>query len=160
MTPGLAFAEINRTLYKLVADVPSLKWLVALLVSMADYVFPARGARDVAIATAMMILLDTATGVVAAWVKKKPISSREFARVLVKFVGYGSVTVVASVATKHVPGLTDFQSATVSGVLTLILVTELVSILENAAKMGIKLPFGLYERLKERLSIDKPDDEQ
>lgn len=136
---------------KLFADVAFWKGFAAVLVGMINFVFPTPLLRETAVVAIATVAVDTITGVMAAW-QAGTISSRGFARVLMKMVGYGSVCFVASVATRYVPGMTDMHAFGVGAALGVILLTELISITENVHRMGVELPFGLTDILRDRLS--------
>lgn len=143
-------------LWKLVADLPALKWVSAALGAFVGYVFPDTAAANAGLAAAVLIIVDTLTGVMAAIAKGERITSVAFSRTLAKILGYSAVLLVCAVVSRHVPGLTGFQAAGVTGVVTLIILTEAISVLENVEKMGLNLPFGLAETIRKRL---KPKDE-
>ncbi len=134
------------------------KWLLATAVAAIDFVLPTTLGRDMCLAACVVILLDTITGVVAVAAAGHAISSAKFSRVLVKLLGYGSVMIVAAIATKFIPGAPSDMSVT--AVLTLVLCTECISILENVRRMGIKLPFGLDKWLSNRLDQQEPVESQ
>jgi phage-related holin len=143
-------SSIGAFLTKMFADMVPLKWPLALLVGAVGYVLPEQGQRDAAVAAVGLVVLDTATGLVAGLVSGEAVTSARFGRVLVKLLGYGSVVVVVAVANRSL-GIQGAQSATVATTLGLIIATEAISILENVRKMGINLPFGIGRLLEERL---------
>ncbi len=142
-----------RMLNRLMIDLAWPKFALAASVGVLDYFIPI-ASQPLLLAVAIALVLDTITGFMAAWVTHALISSRAFARVLVKVVGYGSCVMIGSIITQNIPGVADFRGATVAGILTLILLTESISVLENVAKMGVPLPLGLLKRLRSRLQDD------
>lgn len=104
-----------------------------------------------------LVLLDTLTGVTAAWQAGESITSKAFSRTIVKLIGYGAALAVVAVVTRHIAGLADYQPVAVSSVLSLVIVTEAGSILENVRKLGVRLPFGIEELLRRRLRQISPD---
>ncbi|MCW5943288.1 MAG: phage holin family protein [Fimbriimonadaceae bacterium] len=145
LTDGIA------TIGKMFGDAPLLKYLAGVSGACWGYLFPDQAVRDAALAAGLLILLDTVTGLWAAIVTGKAVKSAKFGRALSKILGYGSVVAVCAVVTRHVPGASAWQSMSVSAVVTLVIVTEAISILENVRKLGIKLPFGMEKLLEERL---------
>ncbi len=141
------FSTLPNYLGKMIFD-DSWKWILATAMAAVEFVLPTSLGRDMCIACCVLIALDTITGAIASAVAGHAISSAKFARVLVKLIGYGSVLIVASIATKFIPGAPSEVSVT--AVLTLVIVTECISILENVRRMGLKLPFGLDKWLGER----------
>lgn len=129
----------------------SWKWILAGMAVILDFVFPAQIGREMAIAAFVLIALDTITGFVSALVAGQAISSARFSRVLVKLLGYGSVIIVSAIVTKFVHNAETLPNVSVTAVLTLVIATEAISVLENVRRMGIKLPLGLDKWLEERL---------
>ncbi|MBN9503640.1 MAG: hypothetical protein BGO01_20655 [Armatimonadetes bacterium 55-13] len=152
------FLPLPEFLKKLFADAWLLKGLAGILAAILDYTIP-MASRDIAYTAAVLILLDTATGVWAGIVSGKQITSARFSRVLTKFFGYGAVVYVCSAATKTLAGTGQLQSTAISGVLGFVVLTEGISILENVGKMGVKAPPFLKQwlkaRLKDQVEIDK-----
>ena len=136
---------------KLFADLSFWKGFVAVLAGLVNWMFPTPLLRETVIVAMVAVAIDTMTGLMAAW-QSGQISSRGFARVIIKGAGYFSVCFVASAATRYVPGLTDMHGFGVGAALGVILLTELISILENVHRMGLELPFGLTAILQQRLA--------
>jgi phage-related holin len=136
---------------KLFGDAPFLKWAAGLAGAFVGYVFPEQATANAAAAAGALIVLDTITGVAAAVTRGKKITSKAFGRTLAKVLGYASVALVCAVVSRHVPGLDGYQQASVTGVVTLVILTEAISILENVSAMGINLPFGITELLRQRI---------
>lgn len=141
---------------KLFADVALPKWVAAAGAGILGALLPTEAQQTAAVGAASLVILDTITGVVASKYSGKPITSAKMGRVLVKFLAYGSVIAVAGIAGQSIPGGQSVHGATVTAVLTLIIATEGVSVLENARAMGAVLPLGLEQWLAGR--IQKPDD--
>lgn len=152
MRPDTGIAT-KRMLNKLMIDLAWPKYALAVSAGVLDYFVPL-SSQPMLLAVAIALVLDTITGFMAAWTTHTLISSRAFSRVLVKVVGYGSCVMIGSIITQNIPGVADFRGATVAGILTLILLTESISVLENVAKMGVPLPIGLLRRLRTRLRDD------
>ncbi|MBN9503834.1 MAG: hypothetical protein BGO01_08845 [Armatimonadetes bacterium 55-13] len=151
------FTPLPEVFRKLWADLWLPKTVAAGLAGLLDYLLPEHGSRDLALAAAALILLDTATGFWAALVSGKRVSSAKFSRVLTKLLGYGSVVVVCGVASHAVPGAAGFQPVAISGVLGFVVLTEGISILENVGRMGVKAPPFLMDWLRKRLK-EKPEE--
>lgn len=137
---------------------PAWKWIIATIAAGVSFVLPQQLQKDMAVAAAVLIALDTATGLIAAWSTGQAVSSAKFSRVLAKLVGYGSVVIVSAVAGKFLTNGSPLGEASQIGVLTLVLTTEGISILENVRKMGLKFPSPL-ERLLGGVK-DQPDTSQ
>lgn len=127
---------IPAYLAKMWGDVPVLKWGAALLAVSCEYLFGTVIVRNMAFAAFGLMFLDTITGFVAATSTGHPITSAKLSRILVKVVAYGASIIVVAVVTQHVPGINAAHHAVVTIVLTWIMLTEAVSILENVVKMG------------------------
>lgn len=143
--------QIGLMLGKLFADVAEVKFPIALLGGAVAYFLPTEAQQGAAIGAAHLIALDTLTGVVAARMTGKAITSAKLGRALVKLLAYSSVLSVVAICVKHIPGAGIAQAPTVTGVLSLILATEGISVLENVRAMGISLPFGLEGWLAGRI---------
>jgi phage-related holin len=143
------FASVTA---KLFGNAAAGKWLAAFFAGVLTYFLPTSAQQSAALGAAHLIALDTVTGVVAARMSGKAIRSARFGRALVKLLAYGSVISVVAVAVNHVPGGVSVQGASVSSVLTLIIATEGISVLENVRAMGFQLPLGLDQWLEGRLA--------
>jgi phage-related holin len=112
----------------------ALKAVVVLVAAILSYVFPTGEHQEAAAAAAILVVLDTLTGVAAAFVERRPRSSKTFARALAKTFAYLSACIVAGIAERII-----FRGDTVPvlmGVLWMIIATEAVSVLENVERMG------------------------
>lgn len=143
--------QLGAIVGKLFADAAVIKWPAALAAGVVGYLFPTEALQTSAVEAGALILIDTLTGMCAAKVSGQPISSARFSRALVKVLGYASVVAVVAIAHRHVPGAEGAQSATVTGVLTLVIATEAISVLENVRRMGLRLPAGLDELIRGRM---------
>lgn len=144
-------SEVIEPLSKVFSDLTGFKFVVALSMGLLSFVLPDAVTQGMGASVLVLIFLDTITGVAASFQEGERISSKRFRRVLSKLVGYGSVLIVVAIADRYVllgalPG-----SATISAILTLVLIAESVSILENVKRMGLSLPFGLDRLLADRL---------
>lgn len=148
------FGLLPDVFRKLVADCWLPKALVAGAASVGEYLLPQEASRELALAAALLVLLDTGTGMWASLVSGKKVSSARFSRVFSKLFGYGSVVAVCGVATHSVP----VADGLVPGVLGFVTMTEGISILENVGRMGVKAPPFLLDWLRKRLK-EKPSDE-
>jgi len=143
--------QLGPLIGKLFADVAQVKWPAAILGGLVGYLFPTQALQTAAVEAGALIAIDTVTGMCAAKVSGKAITSAKFSRALVKVLGYSSVVAVVAIAHRHVPGGEHGQPITVTGVLTLVIFTEAISVFENVNAMGLKLPFGADDWLKARL---------
>lgn len=144
MTNSLASAS------KMTADLGLVKWLLAAIAIAVDFVLPTSMVKDAAIGAAALIAFDTITGLYAAW-QTGTVSSKKFSRLLGKILGYASVLTVVAVVSKFVPGMAEYAGLGATGILTMVILTEGISVLENVVRIGVPLPFGLTEMLKKRL---------
>ena len=103
------------------------KWVTALIAGMAGWAFPLQAQKDAALGAFCMVLLDTLTGVVAAWQLKQPLTSAKFGRVLVKLLGYGSVIVVVGWITHLVPAEIAGKAFGMTATLWFVFATEAIS---------------------------------
>jgi phage-related holin len=148
------FSLVLAQASKLWSDAPVIKGLLALIAVVVTYLLPTQVLQEMAIATIVLIGLDTVTGFAASISAGRAITSARFSRALVKILAYFSVVVVVAIAQRHIPGAASLEGATMVGVMTLIIVTESISVLENVRTMGFALPLGLEKWLEDR--IQKP----
>lgn len=144
------FGEGMTAIGRLFVDSPFAKSAAVLTGASAGWLFPDQAGRDAAAAACAMVLLDTATGLWAAVATGRAIRSATFGRVLSKLIGYGAVVATVAIVTRFVPGASGAQGVSVSAAVSLVIVTEAISVLENVRKLGIRLPFGLERFLAER----------
>lgn len=125
-----------------------LKLIAALLVGAVSYVLPTQTLRDLAIGLGVFVVLDTVTGIIAARVDGHAVSSAKFSRLLTKLIGYLSVVLVATLAARNVPNFSDLAPAATAATLSLAMVTEGISILENLDRMGMPVPKFIREAFR------------
>jgi toxin secretion/phage lysis holin len=131
---------------------PPIKVVASISVAgVTSYLFPEGVPADALIAACVVVVLDLLTGVGAAWMERKFDGSAGIRRTLLKVLSYLSLVLIAAIVPRNVPGLEQAQGFTAGTVLTLIILTEAVSIIENVRKMGFSLPFGIEDQLKKRL---------
>jgi len=132
--------HISESVVTLFASAPLAKALAAAVAAVVAFFFPSQVLRDLALGSFVFICLDTLTGVMASYSGGVPISSAKFSRLLTKLVGYSVVIVVTTFAAKLLPQFGELAPAASAAVLSVVVVTEGLSILENLDKMGLKLP--------------------
>lgn len=123
---------------KMWTDYPAIKWTLAAIAVISEYLFGDEVTRNMAVAAFGLMFLDTITGFTAAYATGQPISSGKLSRILVKFIAYGSAIIVAAASTRHLPGLDSTHSTVVTAVLAVLIGTEALSVLENIHRMGFK----------------------
>lgn len=146
-----SFSEVPRLLAQAATDHSWWTGLLALGMGVLEYFAPGDVAKNMLLGLGVLMIADTLTGVRASVKTGGRITSQRFGGVLDKVLGYSSVIAVFAVVGRHVPGLEQFMGGGIASVLTLMITREAVSILENVVKIGIDLPFGLTEKLKEKL---------
>lgn len=133
---------------KAITDYPAVKWAGAGIALAAEYFFGTPVITGLAIATFALMFLDTITGFVATAVTGQAITSGKLTRFGVKVIAYGSAVIVAAVVTRHLPGLVGAHEPVVTTILSVLLLAEGISILENISKMGYKR-FAFMKRFLE-----------
>lgn len=93
-----------------------------------------------------VIMIDFAFGLAAAKVTGAPITSSKVRRTAVKIVVYFALISAAHLTEATLPDFMHFLNQTVTAFLA---VTELISILENAGRMGYAVPLRLLNRLQD-----------
>lgn len=122
--------------------------------TVGTYVFPTARLQETAIAAGALVFLDTITGLIKAFVTRKPRTSVGFARVLSKTFSYLSVCVVAAVVERTILGNSGLSLTL--GVLWLVIATEGISIIENVEKIS----GGRFRLLKALLGKVIDDDKK
>lgn len=107
--------------------------------AVLGYFFPSSATRDMFVVSGILLLMDTITGTIAAWQTGEAMQSRRFARVLAKAMVYSCVAGAVSISLRVLPGTLSLQDEGVTAILGLVIVTELISIIENADKMNLKV---------------------
>lgn len=132
------------------------KGVLAAVTGLAIFVLPTASHQEFAIAAGALICIDTLTGLIASLREGNAITSSRMGSVFVKLLGYSSVLTVTAICTKFIGGPDgSLAGATVSGVLTLIVLTESVSVLENVHRMGVPLPSNMQAWLQGRLDQER-----
>lgn len=120
------------------------KVLISGLITLYSFFF---GINLSMIMLALMALItfDLLTGIIAAYVAGEPIESHKIFRSAMKF---GVYLILVSAA--HLTDTTIFGDIHLEeGMIGFLAVTELISIIENAGKMGYVVPKKLLNRLNE-----------
>lgn len=130
---------------------PWWKPMAGLFGAAISYLFPEQATQEAAVSAFVLIIIDLLTGMRAAFLEGRFITSTGVRRTINKIGGYFAVVAVCAVVTKNVGNLSGFQAVSVGAIVTLVILTEAVSILENVNRMGVKLPFGIQDQLKRRL---------
>jgi phage-related holin len=134
---------IKYTLTSLFGMFP-MKVLMSVLLIVTDFLFGIE--HNAALSSLLfLIFVDTFTGVTGAKLAGEKITSRRFFTVVLKIVVYYLLIAAAFNTEKAIPGVMFIDDA----VLAFIALTELISILENVAKMGFIIPNKLLNRLQE-----------
>jgi len=127
------------------------KWVVAVAAGLLAELHPVEAVRTAVITAVMLLLVDTVTGIYAAIVTGKALSSAKFGRVIAKSFVYMVFPAVISYGFTAV-GLAGLASPGATAVATLAVCTEMVSITENIERAGImKVPKWIKRLLSERI---------
>jgi toxin secretion/phage lysis holin len=93
-----------------------------------------------------LVIFDFVTGVSAAYTNSEAITSRRIFKTAIKLSVYSILIAAANMVEVCIPGDPFFIS---NIVISFLAITELISILENAGKMGYLIPQRLLNQLKE-----------
>ena len=96
------------------------------------------------VAVLMLMIFDTALGVMATWTEGNAITSRKFSRVVQKGIVY-----FTSISAGYFTDITIGWNLIQSTMIAFIAVTEFISILENMGRMGFETPKKLLNQLKD-----------
>lgn len=111
------------------------------------YLFPTEALQGMAIGAGSLMVCDTVTGVWAAYITRRAIKSARLSRLGSKVIGYGSIVIACAVIPQTIPGFKGGEIFSVGGILGFVIVTEGVSIIENARRMGLPIPSKLADAL-------------
>lgn len=111
------------------------KFVPTLIVPVAGFLFGFENFLSLE-ALLVLIVIDFITGITSAKVSGQPIESRKVAKSAFKIAVYGLLVSAAHLTETIAPG-TTFMVETMT---TFLALTELISILENAGKLGFAVP--------------------
>lgn len=134
----------------------AFKWGGAVIAGLIAFIFPLQAQKDAAMGAFVMLIVDTVTGIVAAWQLKQPLTSAKFGRVLVKMLGYGSVLLVVAWITKLVPVDFTGKALGMTSTLWFVFATEALSVLENVHKANLPVPWFIKPTLERMLGPREP----
>lgn len=119
---------------------------IILTMSSSIFVF-AFGVNHAVIMKALIfiIIIDFITGIWSARVSGEHITSRRAVKSAYKLVMYGLLVAGAHLTEVIIPGTTYLEDIVTS----FLAVTELISILENAGRMGYAIPKKLLKKLQD-----------
>lgn len=127
------------------------KWAVAAAAGLLAELHPVEAVRTAVITAVMLLLVDTVTGIYAAIVTGKALSSAKFGRVIAKAFVYMVFPSVISYGFTAI-GLAGLASPGATAVATLAVCTEMISITENIERAGImKVPGWVKRLLNDRI---------
>lgn len=119
------------------------KAITGTFLGLASFFFDALQ-RDALLALLALIIMDFFSAILAAYKSNEPIRSSRVFHTALKIVVYFSIVSAGYIAEKAIPiGLID------EILIGFLVVTELISILENTSKAGYSTPSGLLNTLKD-----------
>lgn len=136
------FFWIPHYVAQVVADRWPLKLFAAGVAGAADYVLGGGRGKELALVAILLIVLDVITGIRASIHEGTPITSQKISTLFDKTFGYCSLVITAGVCAHVVGGkvATDLGAASI---LAAIITTEGLSVIENARRLGARLPSKL-----------------
>lgn len=127
-----------------VAFHPSVfKALFAIGYIMFSFMFDVQQG-PVLLALFMLVLMDFMSGIAAARYNDEPIRSSKIKHTAIKLTAYFAIISGAHLAEL---GITHYLTVIDETVTAFFLLTELISLLENAGRMGVDTPKGLLSKL-------------
>lgn len=145
---------------RLTTESTAWKWIIAAGAGIADYVLGTDVLRASFLGMLTLVALDTVTGVLAARLTGTKITSAKFGRLLVKILAYCSVLLVVAIVGKNIAGLGQWHGPTCTAVLTAIILTESISIIENVNLMGFNGFGWILDLLQKHLNTERKDQDQ
>lgn len=120
-----------------------VKAALSFIVGAYAFLFGVQNTETVT-AIVVLVIFDLITGVMAARKNGEPVSSRKAWKTAVKMGAYGMLMSAAYLTTRAIPGV-GFVFTVMAAFLVL---TELISVLENTGKMGYAIPKKLLGQLE------------
>lgn len=122
----------------------NIKALIALLYATVAFFFD-NVQKEAITAIVVLVVFDFITGIIAAKVAKEEIRSAKVFRSAMKLVAYLMLVSAGHFAETAFPIISSFADETILAFLAL---TELISTIENAGKMGFGIPKKLLNKLE------------
>lgn len=135
--------SIVKGLFEGVKDYFSLKFFSSFLLPTFSFLF-GMGNQNIVYGLLALIVFDFITGVCAAKHIGHPIQSRNAVKSAYKVAVYGLLISAGHITEVILPGMTYIEQAVTS----FLAVTELISIIENAGKLGFAVPQRLLNQLQ------------
>lgn len=135
--------QITQTFRQFVSE-PEIKTLIGIFLALLTYLFDL-GNPEMWLIIGIMVALDTATGVVAAWKRDEAIKSAKMFRFATKVFVYGTSVALINVMARACACTSTDCPEGVATILRIaafgwIVATEGKSINENFASLGYPLP--------------------
>jgi toxin secretion/phage lysis holin len=138
----LSMENLQR-LFGAIGDSWVVKLCLGTLISVNDWFFHPR--HDTVTIVLAFVALDTLTGFIKAF-KEQKVSSSGFFRAFVKLTVYMTMLATGALLDKLVA--LDALISALSIVASFLSITEAISVLENTAAIGFKVPMKLVSMLK------------
>jgi len=135
--------QIVKGLLEGIKDYFGLKFLTSFLFPTFAFLFGV-GNEKIVYGLLVLIVIDFVTGVGAAKRLGHPIQSRSAVKSAYKVAVYGLLMSAGHITEAIMPGMTYIEQAVTS----FLALTELISIIENAGKMGFAVPQRLLNQLQ------------
>ncbi len=135
--------EIIRGLIVGVGEYFSIKFVPSLVIPGFGFLFGV-GSEKIMLALLVLVMMDFITGIASAKRAGVPIESRRAVKSAYKVAIYGLLVSAGHLTEGIVPLTTYIEEA----VTTFLALTELISIIENAGRMGFAIPAKLLNQLQ------------
>lgn len=137
------------TAAKGLASLPAwAKWGGIVSGALAGYFLPSESLRGIALATFGLVVIDTVTGVMAAYNTGVAIKSAKFGRLISKLVVYTAFVMGCVLIAKALPMLgPSFVEAAATAPLAIVAIREGLSVVENLHLLGLEIPKFLKDAL-------------
>lgn len=136
------FLGITKGVFTGLWDFFNLKFVPSFAIPLFGMLF-GFGDHMVLKALFALVIIDFITGIASAFMTKEPITSKGVVRTAFKIAVYGLLISAAHLTQRIIP----FDIFIEEAVTTFLALTELISILENAGKMGFAIPKKLLNQL-------------
>jgi hypothetical protein len=125
---------------RLFAELTPMKLFTALIAGMFGFLFPGPAQLGLAISLGSLVLLDTATGIVASLVNRRKFRTTRLRRMFIKLFAYFALALLMALVFTHIGEDHAVQAGAVTIIFGLCIVAEATSVVENIARTKVLPP--------------------
>lgn len=143
MRPEKQVLSLTKHYLAQIQDAWPVKLAVAGVSAGVEYVLPTDALKALATGLLVLIVADWLTGLLASVKERVPITSSRMREGVIKHVGYALLVIASSAMSRvldtYLNGV-QFTPAILAAMLAYLCATEFKSVVENAGRMGVRVP--------------------